>query len=109
MSTNALLAISTFPGREIAEQIVRTLLDKHLIACGNVLPQVRSLYQWKGNIEESAETLVLFKLSAENYDAFEKELRVQHPYEVPEIIAFPITQGLPDYLNWIAENSRGAA
>ena len=108
MTRDPLLAISTFPDRETAERIVRALLEKHLVACGNVLPEVRSLYRWKGNIESSAEILVLFKLTAQNYAAFEKEIRALHPYEVPEVIAFPIAKGLPEYLSWIAESSESS-
>ncbi len=104
MSTNALLAISTFPDRETARKIVRSLVEKELVACGNIVPEVESVYRWKGKIESSGECLVLFKLATAGYAAFEKELRSLHPYEVPEIIAIPIANGLPEYLKWIAES-----
>jgi periplasmic divalent cation tolerance protein len=100
----SLLALSTFPDQEIARKIVRALVEKRLVACGNILPGIESIYRWKGNIESGSETLVLFKLSASNYEAFERELRSLHPYDVPELIAFPIERGSTDYLQWIAEN-----
>ena len=104
MTNDLLLAISTFPDRATAERIVRTLLEKRLIACGNILPEISSLYRWKETIESSAETLVLFKLPSETYESFEKEVRSLHPYEVPEIIACKIERGLPDYLRWLVES-----
>jgi periplasmic divalent cation tolerance protein len=101
----SLLALSTFPDQEVARSVVRVLVEKRLIACGNILPGIESIYRWKGKIESGSETLVLFKLSASNYEPFERELRSLHPYDVPELIAFPIQRGSSDYLQWIAENS----
>jgi periplasmic divalent cation tolerance protein len=101
----SLLALSTFPDQEIARTTVRALVEKGLVACGNILPGIESIYRWQGKIESGSEALVLFKLSASNYDAFERELRSLHPYDVPELIAFPIERGSADYLKWIAENS----
>jgi periplasmic divalent cation tolerance protein len=101
----SLLALSTFPDQEVARAVVRALVEKRLIACGNILPGIDSIYRWKGEIESSSETLVLFKLPASNYDAFERELRSLHPYDLPELIAFPIERGSTDYLQWLAENS----
>lgn len=100
----SLLALSTFPDQEVARTIVRALVEKRLVACGNILPGIESIYRWKGNIESGSETLVLFKLSAANYEIFERELRSLHPYDVPELIAFPIERGSTDYLEWVAEN-----
>lgn len=101
----SLLALSTFPDQEIARKIVRALVEKRLVACGNILPGIESIYRWKGKIESGSETLVLFKLSASNYEAFERELLSLHPYDVPELIAFPIERGSSHYLQWIAKNS----
>lgn len=101
----SLLALSTFPDPEIARSTVRALVEKRLVACGNILPGIESIYRWKEKVESGSETLVLFKLSASSYEAFERELRSLHPYDVPELIAFPIQHGSSDYLQWIAENS----
>ncbi len=105
MTNEPLLAISTFPDRETAIRIVRAVIEKGLAACGNVLPEVQSIYRWKGVLESSTECMVLFKLNAASYGAFEEEIRSLHPYEVPEIVALPITKGLPAYLDWLGENS----
>jgi periplasmic divalent cation tolerance protein len=65
-----------------------------------------SIYEWKGVLEEGTEHLLLIKSSAECYPKLETAIRNTHPYELPEIIATPITHGLPDYLNWIVEKTQ---
>lgn len=104
MAAEALLALSTFPDEQTARRIVRELIEARLAACGNILPKVESIYRWKGKVESASETLVIFKLSSEGYDRFAEKLRALHPYDVPEIICVNITQGLPEYLRWVAEN-----
>ncbi len=103
-SKEALLALSTFPDEETARNIVRELVEARLIACGNILPHVESIYRWQGKVEVSREALVLFKLSSSSYRLFEEKLRQLHPYDVPEILSVDITHGSPDYLRWIVEN-----
>ena len=103
MAPEILLALSTFPDAEVARRIARQLVEEGLVACGNILPQIESIYRWKGKIESGAETLVFFKLPAGRYAAFEEKLRALHPYDVPEIICVNVTNGLPDYLRWVAE------
>ena len=78
-------------------------------ACANLLPPVESIYWWEEKVESANETLVLFKTSADRYDALETTLRQLHPYEVPEIIAFRIEQGLPEYLQWVLRAVRRRA
>ena len=101
----SLLALSTFPEADTARAVVRALVEKKLVACGNILTGVESIYRWQGKIECADEALVLFKLSASAYDAFERELKSLHPYDVPELIAFSIQRGSADYLSWIAANT----
>ncbi len=100
----ALLALSTFPDAETARGIVRQLVEAKLVACGNIIPQVESIYRWKGNLESSQEALAFFKLSSAGYSQFEEKLRSLHPYDVPEIICVNIAKGLPDYLRWMADS-----
>ena len=104
MVEKVLLALSTFPGTEIARQVSDQLVSERLAACANILPSVESIYRWKGNIENGNETLVFFKVSEGRQSAFQDKLRSLHPYDVPEIIFLPVTAGLPDYLRWVAEN-----
>ncbi len=104
MSGQALLVLSTFPDADTARRVGRELVEKHCAACANILPGVESVYRWKGKVEEAKETLVLFKTSADRYQALETTLRELHPYDVPEIIALPIEEGLAEYLRWVSEN-----
>ena len=104
MSEKILLALSTFPDRETAQRISNQLVAEKFAACANILPGVESIYRWKEKIETGNETLVFFKLSDDRQPAFQEKLRSLHPYEVPEIIFFPISSGLPEYLRWVSEN-----
>jgi len=104
MGDEILLAFCTFPDVETAQRIARQLVELRLAACGNVLPQIHSIYRWQGKVESADEVLGIFKLPANGYAEFESKLRSLHPYDVPEIIATQIERGLPDYLNWLAEN-----
>jgi periplasmic divalent cation tolerance protein len=105
MGAEILLAFCTFPDAETARRIARELVEGQFAACGNVLPQIYSVYRWQGKVESSDEALALFKLSASRYADFEAKLRSLHPYDVPEIIACPIDQALPEYFRWVLESS----
>jgi periplasmic divalent cation tolerance protein len=104
MPEEILVALSTFPDAETARRVAEKLVAKNLVACANITAQVESVYRWKGEIETGKEALVLFKVTADRYDPFEKELKALHPYEVPEIIALPVTRGSPEYLHWVSES-----
>src|SRR5437660_12575563 len=100
----ALVAFCTFPDADTAQKIVKDIVDLRLAACGNILPQVHSIYRWRGKVESGNEALAIFKLDASRYSEFETRLRALHPYEVPEIISSKIDNGLPEYLSWVAES-----
>jgi periplasmic divalent cation tolerance protein len=100
------LILTTVPDAEVAERIARSLVEARLAACVNVLPPVRSIYRWRGQIETAEERLLLIKARTEDYAAVERHIRGLHPYEVPEVIALSITQGLPAYLTWIDDPDR---
>jgi len=99
-----LVAFCTFPDAETARRVVHEIIEAQLAACGNIVPQIHSIYQWQGKVESSDEALALFKLDATCYGAFEKKLRSLHPYDVPEIISCKIENGLPEYLRWVADS-----
>jgi periplasmic divalent cation tolerance protein len=99
-----LLALSTFPERETAQRISNQLVTEKLAACANIFPAIESIYRWKDKIETGNETLVFFKLSEDRQSAFQEKLRSLHPYEVPEIIFVPVSNGLPEYLRWVADS-----
>ncbi|CAN5602935.1 divalent-cation tolerance protein CutA [soil metagenome] len=104
MADEALLVLSTFPDVATARRIALQLVEERCAACANILPAVESIYWWEGKVENANEAVVFFKTTPERYEALETSLRQLHPYEVPEIIALPITEGLPDYLRWVSEH-----
>ncbi len=96
-----LLVLTTFAQPEEAQTIVRQLVEERLIACGNLLPEVTSIYRWQGEIETAGEVIALLKTTRSHYPALEARLRSLHPYEVPEIVAIPAERGLRAYLDWV--------
>src|SRR3990172_7062996 len=99
---NTLLVITNCPDEEIANAIALAVGAAGLAACVNILPRVQSVYRWQGAVESATEIPLLIKATVANYPALEKMIHERHPYDVPEIVALPITQGLPAYLNWVA-------
>jgi len=96
------LVITNCPDEETANRIALAVVEAKLAACVNILPRVQSIYRWQGVVESAAEVPLLIKTTAAAYPALEAAIRESHPYDVPEIIALPITAGLPAYLNWLA-------
>jgi periplasmic divalent cation tolerance protein len=101
----ALILLSTFPDLETARRIVRALVEERLIACGNLVPSVESIYRWKDAVESSPEIVGILKTTEEGYPRLEARLREMHPYELPEMVAIKPSGGLPAYLQWVEENS----
>jgi periplasmic divalent cation tolerance protein len=99
--TNAIVTFCTCPDKTTAEKIARALVESQLAACVNILPNLTSVYMWKGQIETDDEYLLVIKSSAQAYSTLETTIQRLHPYELPEIIALSIAQGLPKYINWI--------
>jgi periplasmic divalent cation tolerance protein len=106
MAERVLLALSTFPDRETAQRVSNQVVTEKFAACANILPAVESIYRWKDKVETGNETLVIFKLGEDRQSAFQEKVRSLHPYEVPEIIFFPVSNGLPEYLHWVADSCR---
>ena len=105
MTAQALLVLTTLPDASIAETIARRLIDDGCAACVSIGAPVLSLYHWRGKTEMATEIPLTIKTTAERYAAVETLLRAIHPYELPEIIAVPVTAGLAPYLDWIAAES----
>lgn len=98
----SLLVITNCPDEASANAIALAVVEARLAACVNILPRVQSIYRWQGSVESATEIPLLIKTTAANYPALEQAITKLHPYEIPEIIALPIAQGLPAYLNWVA-------
>ncbi|XP_051835497.1 protein CutA homolog [Antechinus flavipes] len=97
------VAFVNCPNEQIARDIARTILDKKLAACVNILPRASSLYFWKGEIEEATEILLLVKTKTSKIHELSNYIRSVHPFEIPELFSLPIDQGNPVYLKWIEE------
>ena len=108
MGERIFLVYVTFPDQATAETTVRTAVERRLAACGNLLPGVRSIYRWKGAVEAADEVLVFFKTTEGNLPAMRRFILGSHPYEVPEIVATPIVEGNPAYLDWVRESCEPA-
>lgn len=101
-----ILVISTLPDREQAEKLARVLIDQQLAACVNILPNVTSVYRWQGTVETASETIMLIKTTMARYAVLEAAIKMHHPYQLPEIIAVPLSAGLPAYLQWIENETK---
>ena len=104
MAEEVLTVFTTWPDLETARTGARTLVEERLVACGNIVPGVESIYRWEGKVETGEEVLVIFKTTAGNYPALETRVRALHPYEVPEVLAVRVADGLPAYLRWVVES-----
>ena len=85
-------------------RISEMLVGKRLAACVQVLPEMRSVYFWKGELQRDSEHLILAKTTRANFEALEGEVRAIHSYETPEIIALPIVAGSKNYLDWLVDS-----
>ncbi len=103
IDTNEILVVSTTDSMELARKIASALVAEHEAACVNIVPGVVSIYRWQGERCESGEWLMLIKSSAARLEAVRSRIRAMHSYQVPEVIALPITAGDADYLRWMAE------
>lgn len=100
-----LLVLTNLPDRESALKLAQALVDERLAACVNVLGGGTSVYRWQGAVEHAEEVPVLIKTCAARYAQVEAAIVKLHPYELPEVIAVPVAQGLPEYLAWVAQQT----
>lgn len=101
-----ILVLTTLPDAEAARRLARSLVEDRLAACATIGAPVESMYHWRGAIETASEVPLTLKTRRERFDDIVRAIRVQHPYELPEIVAVPIIDGSPDYLAWIDAESR---
>jgi len=94
----------TCPG-DRAPELARAVVAARLAACVNIVGEVRSIYTWKGEVCDDAESLLVIKTRASLFEALREKVVDLHPYDVPEVIALPIDKGHPEYLAWIEEST----
>ena len=109
MVDDAILVLCTAPNEEVGATLARGLVDAKLAACVNLVPGLRSFYSWEGEVNDDAEVQLLIKSRRRRFDALEAWLSAQHPYDVPEIVALPITAGSAPYLAWLAAQTEEGA
>jgi len=105
LSKENLLVQTSCPDRKSAISLAQRIIREKVAACVNVLPEVTSVYEWKGEVKQDSEILLLIKTSKSRYLALQAVICESHPYELPEVIAVPITEGLPEFLAWIDSSS----
>lgn len=100
------VVLVTCPSLALARKIARAVVEQRLAACVNVVRSpVESFYTWKGKVESAREHLLLIKTTAQRLSPLEREVKRLHPYDLPEFIAVPITEGSPEYLAWLSETT----
>lgn len=102
--TDARIVLVTAPDVGVAEGLVRQLVEEGVVACGNIVAGVTSIYRWQGEVERAAETMVVFKTTGAGATRLVERVPELHPYEVPEVLVLPVEAGHGPYLGWIAEN-----
>ncbi|HSF15616.1 MAG TPA: divalent-cation tolerance protein CutA [Vicinamibacteria bacterium] len=96
-----LTVLTTLESEQAALRLARELVTRGLVACVNVVPGVRSVFLWKGELEEATEHLLLMKTRADRYDALAAAIDEIHPYDVPELIALSVERGAAGYFAWV--------
>ncbi|MDX1471707.1 MAG: divalent-cation tolerance protein CutA [Flavobacteriaceae bacterium] len=102
---NEIVVLVTASSEEEGLKIARVLVEEKVVACVNLLPGIRSVFQWQGKVTEEQEVLLLAKTVASAFNRLVSVVRAHHSYDVPEIIALPIQHGLPEYLAWVRETT----
>lgn len=103
-----IVVLITAASAEEAMRIADTLVDAKLAACVQVLPEMHSIYLWKGEVERAREVLLIAKTTMAKFAGLQSQLRAIHSYETPEIIALPIVAGSEDYLKWLTSSLEGS-
>lgn len=100
----ACLVLSTAGSQEEARRIARSLVERELAACVNIVPQVESVYHWQGKVESANEWLMVIKTLDANFARVCEVISELHSYELPECIKLEISDGSQKYLEWIQQN-----
>jgi len=102
--TDAKIVLTTTGSQEEARKIARTLVERRLAACVNIMPQVESIYRWQGKVEDAHEWLLVIKTTGNAFERVRDAIRELHSYDLPECISFSVENGSSAYLDWISES-----
>lgn len=109
MSTDVRLALVTAPSEGVARDLARTLVERRLAACVNVVPGIRSIYRWDDAVQDDGEVLLVVKTTTGRFDELRATVVELHPYDVPEVLGFDVAAGHAPYLAWVARAVGGEA
>lgn len=104
--SDAIVVFMTAPNADEARRIAKELVERQLAACVQILPEIESVYRWKGEVQRDKEILILAKTTAAQFDVLEKAVREMHSYDTPEIVAVPMAHVSEPYRAWLADNVR---
>jgi periplasmic divalent cation tolerance protein len=107
-SADPIIVLMTAVSAEEAMRIAEALVESKLAACVQVLPEMHSIYLWKGEVERAREVLMIAKTTSAKFERLQSQVRAIHSYETPEIIALPIVAGSEDYLKWLTSSLEGS-
>lgn len=99
--TQVLQVLTTVDSREAASAIARAVVEGRVAACAQVAGPIESTYWWQGAVETAQEWLCIIKSTDQLYEALETTIRDHHPYDVPEILAMPVSAGYSEYISWL--------
>ena len=99
------ILLTNLPSMEVAKNIAHGLVENRFAACVSIVPSIRSVYSWKGEIYDEEEFMLLIKTREEKYKQAEAFIKKHHPYELPEIISLKISDALKDYMKWIFDET----
>ena len=102
---SSIIILVTCPDVKTAKRVASSIIRKRLAACVNIITGVRSVYRWKGKVEETTEKLLFIKSSRRLLNKITQDVKQNHPYQIPEIIALPIIGGSREYLQWLAKET----
>lgn len=102
------IVLTTLPDLDSAQELVRTLVEEGTIACGNIVPGLRSIYRWDGEVVNEGEVLVLMKTAPDRVERLFGRVSELHPYSVPEIVQLPVESASGPYGRWVIESTRGS-
>jgi len=104
--TDKILVLTTVGSKDEARKIGRALVERRLAACVNLVPQVRSIYRWKGQIEEAEEWLLILKTTRAAFERVREAILELHSYDVPECVSVAVDDGSEEYLSWIGQSMK---
>ena len=105
---NVVIVLTNLPDRAAATRLAALLVENRHAACVNILAECQSMYRWEGKIETATEVPMLIKTTRSAYPRLEEAIRANHPYQLPEIVSVPASNGLPAYLDWVVAESTNA-